>query len=133
MNTTCTLPIQGQKLKKNSFRFRTMHLLYFKHRQNKLTLKISSEKDFNSLIKNNKIIETSESYCSDYIIIAIFSSFRYCDKGSQGWGGCDILCCGRGYKSFTREIVERCECKYYWCCYVKCKECTKTLHLNVCR
>ena len=31
------------------------------------------------------------------------------------------------------KIVVRCECKYYWCCYVKCKTCEKTLDLNVCR
>lgn len=60
-------------------------------------------------------------------------SLRFCSSESSGWGGCDAMCCGRGYRSFTKKIVERCECKYYWCCYVKCKTCEKTLHLNVCR
>ncbi|XP_071163930.1 protein Wnt-11-like [Mytilus edulis] len=93
----------------------------FPHRQSVTT---------NTLIYYTK----SPDYCSrDPKTGAEGTEGRYCDKGSQGWGGCDILCCGRGYKSFTREIVERCECKYYWCCYVKCKECSKTLHLNVCR
>lgn len=62
-----------------------------------------------------------------------FFSLRFCSSESSGWGGCDAMCCGRGYRSFTKKIVERCECKYYWCCYVKCKTCEKTLHLNVCR
>lgn len=102
----------------------------------------NSKKVFVSINPNRKTVTSdsliyytkSPDYCSrDPKTGSLGTEERYCTKDSEGWGGCDILCCGRGYKSFTREVVERCECKYYWCCYVKCKKCTKTLHLNVCR
>ncbi|XP_062574103.1 protein Wnt-11b-2-like [Saccostrea cucullata] len=76
----------------------------------------------------------SPDYCSpDPKTGSAGTQGRFCRNDSSGWGGCDAMCCGRGYRSFTKKIVERCECKYYWCCYVKCKTCEKTLHLNVCR
>ena len=59
--------------------------------------------------------------------------FRGCDPENDGPGGCDIMCCGRGYTSNDVLTVERCECKYYWCCYVKCKTCTKMLRIHRCR
>lgn len=33
-------------------------------------------------------------------------------------GSCASLCCGRGYITVLREQVERCHCKYIWCCTV---------------
>jgi hypothetical protein len=33
-------------------------------------------------------------------------------------GSCASLCCGRGYITVIREQVERCNCKYIWCCTV---------------
>ncbi|XP_064615077.1 protein Wnt-11b-2-like [Liolophura sinensis] len=76
----------------------------------------------------------SPDYCNpDKKTGSVGTTGRFCDIESKGSGGCLSMCCGRGYTSFTMEIIERCECKYYWCCYVKCKECPKTLHLNQCR
>lgn len=58
---------------------------------------------------------------------------RQCNKSSQAIDGCDLMCCNRGYR--TVEIVkkERCFCKFYWCCYVKCKECLKTVEVSYCK
>ena len=59
--------------------------------------------------------------------------FRECKKNEPGSMGCQSMCCGRG---FTSQIVTqqyRCDCKYYWCCYVKCKTCTKQVEINRCR
>jgi hypothetical protein len=43
------------------------------------------------------------------------------------------MCCGRGFYSYTKLVRERCHCKYYWCCYVKCKTCTKNVDIHTCK
>ncbi|NP_001161493.1 wingless-type MMTV integration site family, member 11 precursor [Saccoglossus kowalevskii] len=58
---------------------------------------------------------------------------RFCNKTSIGNDGCDLMCCGRGYKSMVITIVEQCQCRYHWCCYVKCKECSRTAEVQVCK
>ncbi|GFS22511.1 protein Wnt [Elysia marginata] len=55
---------------------------------------------------------------------------RECDPNSEGVGGCDLLCCNRGYT--TREVLvrENCKCRFIWCCDVQCEICesTKVVH-----
>jgi wnt family len=58
---------------------------------------------------------------------------RVCDKEHPGPGGCQSMCCGRGFTTFRTEVQFRCDCKYYWCCYVKCKTCRKEIEINRCR
>ncbi len=48
---------------------------------------------------------------------------RYCSPTSQGTDGCDIMCCGRGYKASNELLVKSCSCVFHWCCSVKCKTC----------
>jgi len=43
------------------------------------------------------------------------------------------MCCGRGYTVETIQVRHRCDCKYYWCCYVKCSTCTKRVDVYRCR
>ena len=55
---------------------------------------------------------------------------RICDPNSPGIEGCDLLCCGRGYKATTVTLEENCKCQFIWCCQVICKTCTsiKTIY-----
>ncbi|XP_064643247.1 protein Wnt-4-like isoform X2 [Lineus longissimus] len=57
---------------------------------------------------------------------------RLCNKDSKAIDGCDLMCCGRGFKTKKRTVIERCNCKFYWCCYVKCKECRKEVEEHRC-
>lgn len=64
------------------------------------------------------------NYCDEHKLKRIPGTVeRKCNKTSSGSDGCKFLCCGRGYD--THEIVRRwdCNCKFHWCCYVKCKKC----------
>ncbi|NP_001161494.1 wingless-type MMTV integration site family, member 5 precursor [Saccoglossus kowalevskii] len=58
---------------------------------------------------------------------------RLCNKTSMGMDGCNLMCCGRGYNTFQQEVVERCHCKFHWCCYVKCKRCKKIVDMHICK
>ena len=55
---------------------------------------------------------------------------RMCDPKSMGVGGCDLLCCGRGYRKEQITLQENCKCRFRWCCEVICQTCTsqKTIH-----
>ncbi|KAF2988203.1 hypothetical protein EK904_007185 [Melospiza melodia maxima] len=57
---------------------------------------------------------------------------RQCNKTSNGSDSCDLMCCGRGYNPYMDKVVERCHCKYHWCCYVTCKKCERTVERYVC-
>ena len=58
---------------------------------------------------------------------------RECNKTSMGTDGCDIMCCGRGHDTTTVKRTVKCECKFHWCCYVKCKECAKMVDVHTCK
>ncbi|KAH8248476.1 hypothetical protein KR038_001318, partial [Drosophila bunnanda] len=58
---------------------------------------------------------------------------RVCRKNSSGLESCAILCCGRGYNTKNIIVNERCNCKFHWCCQVKCQVCTKVLEEHTCK
>ncbi|XP_041632440.1 protein Wnt-5 isoform X2 [Drosophila kikkawai] len=58
---------------------------------------------------------------------------RVCRKNSSGLDSCAILCCGRGYNTKNIIVNERCNCKFHWCCQVKCQVCTKVLEEHTCK
>jgi hypothetical protein len=57
---------------------------------------------------------------------------RRCNKTSNGLDGCQLMCCGRGYYTLIQEERDDCDCKFYWCCRVECKQCTYIREFNYC-
>ncbi|XP_055605070.1 protein Wnt-10b-like [Uranotaenia lowii] len=57
---------------------------------------------------------------------------RRCNRTSSGSEGCASMCCGRGYNLIREKRVDRCNCKFHWCCYVECDDCEIEEWISVC-
>ncbi|KAK0052717.1 protein Wnt-5a [Biomphalaria pfeifferi] len=104
----------------------------FNRRGTKLVRK---NKNFNKPSKEDLIyLDESPNYCvANPETGSLGTVGRICDKQSQGMDGCSLMCCGRGYNTFKQKLTERCHCKFYWCCYVKCKTCERVVDVNTCK
>ncbi|XP_057374199.1 protein Wnt-16-like [Daphnia carinata] len=79
-------------------------------------------------------IHKSPNYCVEDPKKGILgTSGRVCNKNSTGSDSCDLLCCGRGYNTQVVRHVERCFCRFVWCCQVKCKTCVTMLDVHTCK
>ncbi|KAK1795510.1 hypothetical protein P4O66_010667 [Electrophorus voltai] len=47
--------------------------------------------------------------------------------------GCELVCCGPGFRAGRAEVVQRCSCKFSWCCSVRCQQCKNTVLIHTCR
>ncbi|EEC17948.1 protein wingless, putative [Ixodes scapularis] len=58
---------------------------------------------------------------------------RLCNRTSTGSDGCRLLCCGRGYDTHRRTRVWQCQCKFHWCCFVRCQTCSERTEEHTCK
>ncbi|XP_049856559.1 protein Wnt-1-like [Schistocerca gregaria] len=82
-------------------------------------------------VKDLVYLEPSPGFCERNPRLGIQGTHgRQCNDTSIGVDGCDLMCCGRGYRTQEITVVERCACTFHWCCEVKCKLCrtVKTIH-----
>ncbi|MCJ8742171.1 hypothetical protein PDJAM_G00079000 [Pangasius djambal] len=87
-------------------------------------------------VRENELVylQSSPDFCTkNEKMGSIGTQDRQCNKTSSGSDSCDLMCCGRGYNPYTEKVVERCHCKYHWCCYVTCKKCERTVERYVCK
>ncbi|CAH1114715.1 unnamed protein product [Psylliodes chrysocephalus] len=77
--------------------------------------------------------EESPLYCVPNNTLGSFGTQgRICNDTSQGEEGCGILCCGRGYSTYTEEIRVNCNCTFKYCCEVQCDTCKVNKRVNIC-
>lgn len=79
-------------------------------------------------------LQSSPDFCTKNVKLGSNGTQeRQCNKTSNGSDSCTLMCCGRGYNPYTEKVVERCHCKYHWCCYVTCKKCERMVERYVCK
>jgi len=58
---------------------------------------------------------------------------RECDPNAgKGPESCETMCCDRGFVTRREKRVERCKCKFHWCCFVQCEECYREVEVSTC-
>uniref|UniRef100_A0A2K5DTD4 Protein Wnt n=1 Tax=Aotus nancymaae TaxID=37293 RepID=A0A2K5DTD4_AOTNA len=79
-------------------------------------------------------IEKSPNYCEeDAATGSVGTQGRLCNRTSLGADGCDTMCCGRGYNTHQYTKVWQCNCKFHWCCFVKCNSCSERTEVFTCK
>ncbi|XP_059385578.1 protein Wnt-7a-like [Carassius carassius] len=79
-------------------------------------------------------IEKSPNYCeADPVTGSMGTQGRICNKTAQQANGCDLMCCDRGYNTHQYSRVWQCNCKFLWCCYVKCNTCSERTEVYTCK
>jgi len=69
--------------------------------------------------------EGSPTYCEkENLFGSIGTQGRRCDRTPGSVQNCDIMCCNRGYRRKIVTYTEDCNCKFVWCCELKCQKCT---------
>ncbi|XP_073471831.1 protein Wnt-2b [Aquarana catesbeiana] len=94
-----------------------------------------ANQDFRKPTKKDLVyFENSPDYClMDKSAGSLGTAGRVCDKVSRGTDGCEVMCCGRGYDTTRVNRTTKCECKFHWCCAVRCKECEETVDVHTCK
>ncbi|XP_076335757.1 protein Wnt-5b-like [Tachypleus tridentatus] len=79
-------------------------------------------------------LDQSPDYClANELTGSLGTRGRVCNRTSPSTDGCNLLCCGRGYNTFSALKKERCHCKFHWCCYVRCRTCVQRVYLHTCK
>lgn len=100
-------------------------------KRNRFELKPSDPTHKAPTKKDLVYFEHSPDFCTaDHRLGVTGTRGRVCNDTSLGVDGCELMCCGRGFKTEIREELERCNCTFQWCCTVHCKICKtrKTVH-----
>ncbi|KAM7282363.1 protein Wnt-9a-like [Ixodes scapularis] len=72
-------------------------------------------------------LEESPSFCERNVLTGGMSQRRCRDHAH-----CEQVCCGRGHRSFSETVQERCHCRVVWCCQLECKTCTVLKYSHSC-
>ncbi|XP_028175110.1 protein Wnt-11-like [Ostrinia furnacalis] len=81
-----------------------------------------------------RYVTPSPDYCEpDVAAGSLGTHGRQCNASlGSAPGGCGRLCCGRGRRAVRSSRLERCHCRYHWCCRVDCQLCRLTTEEHYC-
>ncbi|XP_035532346.1 protein Wnt-7b [Morone saxatilis] len=79
-------------------------------------------------------LERSPNYCEeDTATGSTGTRGRLCNGTSTNTDSCNVMCCGRGYNTHHYTRIWQCNCKFHWCCFVKCNTCSEKSEVFTCK
>lgn len=89
-----------------------------------------------SLSTNTNLVylDSSPDYCNRNRKTGVRGTTgRECQADASGAEGCGLMCCGRGHKTDLVRVVNKCRCKFQWCCEVICEWCEEMVKRHTCK
>uniref|UniRef100_S4R9N1 Protein Wnt n=1 Tax=Petromyzon marinus TaxID=7757 RepID=S4R9N1_PETMA len=98
-------------------------------------LKVKKSRSYRKPLDTELVFtERSPNYCEeDPATGSAGTRGRLCNRTSPHADGCDLLCCGRGYNTHQYTRAWQCNCKFHWCCYVRCSTCSERTEEYTCK
>lgn len=98
-------------------------------------LKIKQIRSYQKPMETDLVyIDKSPNYCEeDASTGSVGTQGRLCNRTSPSTDGCHMMCCGRGYNTHQYTKVWQCNCKFHWCCFVKCNTCSERTEVFTCK
>ncbi|NP_001161677.1 wingless-type MMTV integration site family, member 7 [Saccoglossus kowalevskii] len=98
-------------------------------------LKLKNSKDFRKPPRKSLVyLHKSPNYCEyDPKGGSSGTVGRRCNRTSTEIDGCDLMCCGRGYNTHQYTKTWQCNCKFHWCCFVNCIQCSERTEEYTCK
>uniref|UniRef100_A0A4W4DSM9 Protein Wnt n=1 Tax=Electrophorus electricus TaxID=8005 RepID=A0A4W4DSM9_ELEEL len=79
-------------------------------------------------------LERSPNYCEEDVATGSAGTRgRFCNHTSPHTDACHLMCCGRGHDTRQDTRVWQCNCKFQWCCFVKCNTCSENMQVFTCK
>ena len=77
---------------------------------------------------------SSPTYCDrDTHHGSLGTAGRECDRKPNSVKNCDVMCCNRRFRRKIVTFTEDCNCKFIWCCHLKCEKCTHVEERYYCK
>ena len=57
---------------------------------------------------------------------------RLCNATSRANDGCSVMCCDRDFETNHVTVTYDCNCRFEWCCHLRCQTCTKVVAESRC-
>ncbi|XP_072174311.1 protein Wnt-16-like [Diadema setosum] len=119
---------------KEKYRYSVEVIIRKKKKRSQLRHKAKRNRRFPIADDDLVYMQRSPNYCRyDQERGIVGTTARECNRTSMGSDSCDLLCCGRGYNTQEIRRVERCDCKFVWCCKVKCRVCETVQDIYTCK
>uniref|UniRef100_A0AAU7EAU2 Protein Wnt n=1 Tax=Terebratalia transversa TaxID=34513 RepID=A0AAU7EAU2_TERTR len=107
-----------------------------KGRRRPVFLKLKRSRKPNKKPRRNNLVflQKSPNYCEyNPKKGSLGTHGRICNRTSTDTGGCDLMCCGRGYNTHIKPRSWKCNCKFIWCCQVTCQQCSEMKEEFTCK
>ncbi|KAI6198266.1 Protein Wnt [Aphelenchoides fujianensis] len=95
----------------------------------------SARDPFNTKLEPELIfIRPSPSYCDESSEWgSLGTRDRECTHNTTDSSSCENLCCGRGFNTQQIKLSEQCNCRFKYCCVVKCDVCERLVEKHYCK
>ncbi|KAM8933579.1 protein Wnt-7b-like [Pelodytes ibericus] len=97
-------------------------------------LKLTNPQSYNKPAETDLVyVDRSPNFCEQDSATGSAGTYgRLCNRTSTVSDSCELLCCGRGYKTLQYTHRWQCHCKFHWCCNVVCSTCSEKTQAYTC-